>query len=539
MKSIPLKNRLRLRYDVVILAAVIAFTAYVRIRLCSVPLERDEGEYAYMGQLLLQGVMPFREAFNMKLPGTGLVYALFMLLFGQSDSAIRIGLALAAAASALLVYKISRHLFGRPAAAASGAFFALASLSPGLFGYAAHATHFVVLFSLAGIWLIVKALEKSRVRLLWISGACFGCAFLMKQPGIFFLFFAFLVLGRHMHEKKRLREDFLRLCGALVAGFSIPLALAVVMIVLGGDFGAFRFWVFQYARAYGGIVSLPDGMANFRVAIGRIWDFMPLFCVCTAAGIVAACGRRFSAYRTGFLLFFFLFSFLAVMPGLFFRVHYFILLLPAAGLLLGGLFHYLNSLLRSRGWLKYAPAILILGMIGENVYSYRAFYFSFSSADVIRRFQPCNYFNEAKAISGYIAAHTQPDERIAVVGSEPQIYFYSKRRAATGFVYVYSLMEKQPYARAMQKEFIADLERVRPGYIVFAKIYFSWLVSASSDPYFMNWFEKYSRENYRAVAVMDLSNPRAPFIEGKEAMRFQPASKEAYFILKRIEGGAD
>ena len=42
----------------------------IRIRLLGVPLERDEGEYAYAGQLILQGVTPYTLAYNMKFPGT-------------------------------------------------------------------------------------------------------------------------------------------------------------------------------------------------------------------------------------------------------------------------------------------------------------------------------------------------------------------------------------------------------------------------------------------------------------------------------------
>ena len=40
--------------------AIIAFTLVVaiRIRLLGIPLERDEGEYAYAGQLMLLGIPP-------------------------------------------------------------------------------------------------------------------------------------------------------------------------------------------------------------------------------------------------------------------------------------------------------------------------------------------------------------------------------------------------------------------------------------------------------------------------------------------------
>ena len=45
---------------VIVFALVIA----IRIRLWGFPLERDEGEYAYAGQLMLQGIPPSKLAYN-------------------------------------------------------------------------------------------------------------------------------------------------------------------------------------------------------------------------------------------------------------------------------------------------------------------------------------------------------------------------------------------------------------------------------------------------------------------------------------------
>jgi hypothetical protein len=38
----------------ILLAVVIAVVVFIRIHLLAMPLERDEGEYAYAGQLMLQ-----------------------------------------------------------------------------------------------------------------------------------------------------------------------------------------------------------------------------------------------------------------------------------------------------------------------------------------------------------------------------------------------------------------------------------------------------------------------------------------------------
>src|SRR6202140_944793 len=86
----------------VVLLAVILFFGAIRWRLLDMPLERDEGEYAYAGQLILQGIPPYQLAYNMKLPGTYAAYAAILAVFGQTPSGIHLGLILVNAAATLL-----------------------------------------------------------------------------------------------------------------------------------------------------------------------------------------------------------------------------------------------------------------------------------------------------------------------------------------------------------------------------------------------------------------------------------------------------
>ena len=72
---------------VVVVAATVA--AAIRLRLLAVPLERDEGEYAYAGRLLQDGVPPFESVYGMKLPGTHLAYGLAFALLGPGTAAVR------------------------------------------------------------------------------------------------------------------------------------------------------------------------------------------------------------------------------------------------------------------------------------------------------------------------------------------------------------------------------------------------------------------------------------------------------------------
>src|SRR5215831_20149643 len=109
-EAAPWQQWLKRHGSWLLVGLVILFVVVVRVRLREMPLERDEGEYAYAGQLMLQGVPPYKEAYNMKLPGTYAAYALIMAVFGQSASGIHIGVALINAASILLIFLIGRLL---------------------------------------------------------------------------------------------------------------------------------------------------------------------------------------------------------------------------------------------------------------------------------------------------------------------------------------------------------------------------------------------------------------------------------------------
>src|SRR5271165_5109722 len=86
--------RLRSWFSYGLLLLVVLFFGMIRLRLLDFPLERDEGEYAYGGQLILQGIAPYQLCYSMKLPGTAAAYALFMAFFGQTPAGVHLGLLL-------------------------------------------------------------------------------------------------------------------------------------------------------------------------------------------------------------------------------------------------------------------------------------------------------------------------------------------------------------------------------------------------------------------------------------------------------------
>jgi hypothetical protein len=89
---------------------VLVVVAAVRLRLLNFPLERDEGEYAYSGQLMLQGIPPYQLAYNMKFPGTYAAYAVIMALFGQTPAGIHFGVLCMTTLTALMLFWLGRQI---------------------------------------------------------------------------------------------------------------------------------------------------------------------------------------------------------------------------------------------------------------------------------------------------------------------------------------------------------------------------------------------------------------------------------------------
>src|SRR5262249_13206957 len=139
------RRRFPFAWEHLAILLVIVLIAGLRFRLREVPLERDEGEYAYAGQLILQGIPPYQLAYNMKLPGTYAAYAAMMTVFGQTAAGIHLGVIFVNVACILLVFLITKRLFGVRAGVVAGAAFGLFSIRPYLLGLAGHATHFVTL----------------------------------------------------------------------------------------------------------------------------------------------------------------------------------------------------------------------------------------------------------------------------------------------------------------------------------------------------------------------------------------------------------
>jgi len=503
-------------------AAALLLVAVVRIRLAGVPLERDEGEYAYAGQLILDGVPPYALAYNMKFPGTYYAYAALMVVLGRTPTGIHLGLLLVNAATILLIFATGRRLGGELAGATAAIAFAVLSLDRAVFGVFAHATHFVVLAVMAGAWLLLRAVDDDRPKLFLLSGACFGIAVLMKQHAVFFAVMA-LVLAAILRRESRSRNLAL-----LAGGIAIPLVSLAVVLAAQGVFSRFVFWTIRYAAAYVAEVSPSQGWTEFTTSAGHVLSVNFGFWILAAGGFIVLLrksGSRIAAIAiTGLLLA----GALAICPGFYFREHYFVLLLPAialsAGIALAALHRSAPAVALPVLWL-----VILIFVVRE-----RAYLFSMSPQELSRTTYGANPFPEAVEIGRYVREHTTTDDRIAVLGSEPEIYFYADRKAATGHIYTYALMESQPFATSMQAEMIREVQDAHPAYLVFVRVFTSWLARPGSDQHIVEWTQQYIEQCYDLVGVADIpSASDRKLYWDDEAVRHELQSENAVLTYRK------
>jgi len=496
------------------LLLVILFFGFVRFRLRTMPLERDEGEFAYVGQLILHGIPPYKIASNMKLPGTYAAYAAIMAVFGESTSGIRIGLMLVNIVATVLVFLLAKYLYGWLAGTVAGITYCFLSCRPAVLGLYAHATHFVVLAALAGILLLLYAIKTERTPLYFGSGLCLGLAFLMKQPGILFAVFAGVYwLWREWKRPFYWRSLAVR-GAALVGGTVLPFAVTCLLLLRAGVFPSFWFWTWSYAREYGSqVTTVREVYPMLRASVP--WVVRPfVIWEIVALGLTAPLWSRHVKKRGGFVAGFTLFSILAVCPGLYFRPHYFILLLPAAALCAGTGIYALQQTLQDRRFGKFAiwlPVLYFAFVFCLSVRSQYKTYFRLDPTALNQKRFDRDPFSEAIAAADYIKAHSLPQETIAVFGSEPEICFYSARHCASNYIYVFPLMEKQKFAPSMQIEMMQQVREARPRFLVYVNDFTSWgnEVQLEENREFVQAVWAYAQPDYELVEKVAIAgNPK-------------------------------
>jgi hypothetical protein len=524
----------------IVLAFFVLAISIIRWRLAGMPLERDEGEYAYFGHLILNGVAPYTDAYNMKLPGIYYMYALIMSVFGESYRGIHIGCLVMNAGTMLLLYHFLKSFFNSMTGVVAAGTYGFMAMSYNFSGSAAHATHFAVFYVALSLFFFSQYEQKKTILLAILTGGMLGMAFLMKQQAVYFILFGgtiFLVfefLEKPISIPKIALNTFL-----FSGGVCIPYFLVLLLVIVNGTFDKFWFWTVEYASKYVSRMPWSQGKELLAEKFGLIWDEFIWICILAIAGALIILLKKFSYKQKIFTLAFAVFAFLATTPGFFFREHYFIVFLPAVALLAAITLDYAGQFITKQFKIKalgLAFPLVILFLIFTSVTAGSPFfYLTDDPAGLCKKLYGTNPFEESIEIAKYIKAHSTEKDQIAVLGSEPQIPFYAGRRSATGHIYTYGLMEIHEYNIKMQEVMTSEIEKNKPLFMVFCNMPFSWLAKDNSPMRIFDWYEKYSRKNYEVVGLVDIPDEGPSMYYWDADAQRNPKNKNCVWVLKRKE----
>lgn len=522
----------------IIAVATISFAVLVRIHLLDMPLERDEGEFAYMGRLMMQGIPPYKAAYNMKLPGIYAIYAGIMAVFGRNPVGIHIGLLLANVSATALIYALARRLWNKPVPLIAAASYTLLTLGIQVCGTSAHATQFQMPMVLGALILILKALESGKNSQVFLGGLLMGLAVVTKQQALVFAIFGGCYLLWQTVRKQGMTSNGLAVPGAVYSlGVLLPFATTCILMLAFGVFDRFWFWTFTYAHQYTIETPLLFGLKRMLHTNNWVASYMSCMTALAGIGLVAVFLDAKLRKQAIFVVSFLLASYLTVCIGLYFRTHYYIGIMPAMSLAIGLAVAWMMHLVRQSklpSWTRIIPVLLFVAAAAQLVWLSRNLFFANTGDDASRAIYGCSPFPESVVVADWIREHSVPTDRVAVLGSEPQIYFYADRPAATGYIYTYSLLERQRFARQMQQEMILEIERAKPRYIVYVNVTGSWQFNEDSDPTILYWFARYASKHYRIVGLADIvSKQRTDYTWGEEAADLAPDAPLNLCIFER------
>jgi hypothetical protein len=474
--------------------AALLFVA-IRVPFVSLPLERDEGEYAYIAWRALEGDVPYRDAFDQKPPGVFAAYLAAFALFGRSVEAIHAFLYLWTAATALALYAWVRRAVDADAAAFAALLFAVVSIDPSLVATAANTEIFMLLPLTASAWLALRA-KDSDGAWAWLGcGALAAAACWFKPVAIWNAVFLGLYAVGDAVWARRGRAALRR--GALLAlGAGAVSAPVFATFAALGALEPFLDAVFLHNLAYAARLSASSGVRNAAASLAHLG---PSLGIAAALALLAlawppALSRRARVFLGGFAVA----SLVGVSSGLYFRLHYFVQAVPVLAALAGASAAALARALPGGA----APRLALAALLAAPPLVVHRDLFSASPDAISREIYGMNPFVEAPRLADYIQRTSRPEDTVFVVGSEPQVLFHAERRSATRYIFFYPLTGPFSDVRERQQEVMREVRAARPLYVVWVNLPTSMLMMPHSERWIFDATLELLRREYRIELIV-------------------------------------
>jgi 4-amino-4-deoxy-L-arabinose transferase-like glycosyltransferase len=479
------------RQTILLVAGLVLLSAAVRLPLLSIPFERDEGEYAYIGWRLGHNEMPYRDWFDQKPPAIFWVYRAALSLPLDPICAVHFVAMLFSAASACALFLLARRFVSQFWAFVAATLFALLSVDPLIEGTAANTELFMLLPLILSQIAFLRGVDNSRPMWIFVCGVLIGIATAFKQVAAVNWFLLLGTCPFFAMPDKGWRSTLSFIIWSLAGLVAVAASISVYFWTRHG-FSELVDDVFTHNLEYVGAMTWSDRLHFCSDTLARLAPAETLVWIFSAAGLfglIAAHKTKPLAFLGGWLIT----SAIGVSASGYFFPHYFQQLLPPLALAATCGAQSLSELRVWRSVLVPRVALSVV-MVILLLITLWPFWLSYSPADAVRKIYPGNFFAEMPQFAARLAQVTSTEQRVFIFGSEPEVLFYARRVSATRYIIVFPLYG--PYRNVREKQMAAaeEIQRVAPSAAVLVPN--GLIFRPGSDQYFTEWSSSYFRDNF-------------------------------------------
>lgn len=525
------------------LLLLLAFiTITIRSKFSGISFERDEGAYSYYGKLLLEGKIPYKDFYEQKFPGMFYFYAFIVNFFGDTVEGMHKGFMWVNVLTMIFIYFTSRNMFSAFAGVVSAATFVFVSMTPTLSGYTVQGEHAVIFFGSMGFLFYSIARNNKDWKFYLLMGLALGAAFMVKTSGIFYVAAGGIIIicDFFLVKGKKDFKGFFKTAFIYGGGVAFVVAVTFLVIYMKGAFNDMLFWTFEIPKNYVGKIKWEQGKQYLDYSYQAITNDYKLFWRHAFLALIVCLFVKAIDLRTkAFAYVLIAFSCATIFPGFYFYGHYWIQILPGLSILSGLTYFSIVTFIQNgtklkSANLKYAYLGVFAVLIFLHTDKLKNYYFHPNYEQIERAVYGNNPFPEAMEIGNYINRVAKPEDQIVVMGSEPQIYFYTKKKCPSRHAYFAAIVDNVPQHKVWQREFVADVEKAKPKYFIFFNHQISLFVQPNTDQYVFQWANKYIQENYKLTGLVDMiDGQRSTYIFDESAQRYQPKSQSYIMIFER------
>jgi 4-amino-4-deoxy-L-arabinose transferase-like glycosyltransferase len=482
---------------IILAISLVVIVATVRVPLLSIPLERDEGEYAYIAWRLGHNELPYRDWVDQKPPAVFYVYRFALNLPFEPVRAIHFVGLLFAAASTCALFFLGLRFMDRFWAWLGAALFGVLCADPLVQGTAANTELFMlcplILSQIAFFTGVAKC--QRNISFMALAGALTGIACMFKQVAIVNWFLLAALYPIFAREEKRWRGAISFAAWSAI-GLLAVLGLVLVYFWWHGGLHEFIDNVFTHNLEYVGAVETSARLEYSWGTLTMLARTQTIAWAFAALGLIAllkSARAKWSIFLAGWLIT----SAIGVSASGYFFPHYFQQLLPPLALAASAGAERLAAVKLWKlipAWGRRAALTLLLIIL--PVITLWPFLFTYTPAEAVRKIYPGNFFAEMPEFARRIETVTPPGRSVFIFGAEPELLFYARRLSATRYIFLFPLYG--PYDDAPEKQMAAatEIERAKPSTAVYLPNALFFV--SGTGQYFTQWTMSFLRDNFYA-----------------------------------------